>query len=570
MISLQRKAHIDGDHPRTPSVPRSTARAWTGLAGILALAAGGCGAESNSTANEPVGSIASKATGGLAWSHTPPGGLDPKNIPQLVSITFDDNFGLADPASVGGVNDINTFYKGKNNPAGAGNADDFDGKPIGATFYYTTIYLSDSSETVIGGKPGEDSMGRNRAAWSTAFENGHEAADHTVNHFNGGVVNIDPDDCCKPRNWSVADWTAEIKAAKDKLIDPTTGVGAKATDVIGFRTPFLGYNDNVFKSLTDQGFAYDTTIPNCFADDEDATKCSWPHTLDNGSPDADVLAQKFTSDTNSGADFQPPWTFPKVMSHPGLWELPPTTLVVPPDTEAATYKFTAGLRARVLSNAGVARLPYPSIYEKSTGKLAGLDYSILIDAQLTPAEMTAILEYNLDQHIAGNRSPIVFIAHSHLYAYSSPDDNPDTPSKAIRDARWKGLTDFITYALTKPEVRIVPAKDILAWVEKAAANTTAPDGGTVTPGEGGTAGGTPGDDSGGGGTGGTTGSGGSSGSAGTAGSSGSATGGSAGAGDSGSDSGCGCRVGGTRPFTASSALALLAGAALVARRRRRS
>jgi MYXO-CTERM domain-containing protein len=542
------------------------------LVSLLALAAAGCGAEPGSSSGEPpTGTVSQKATAGLAWSHDPPGGLDPKSIPQLVSITFDDNFGLADPSSTGGINDINAFYKGKSNPTGANNPANFDGAPIGATFYYTTIYLSDSSETVIGGKPGEDSQGRNRAAWKTAFENGHEAADHTVNHFNGGVVNIDPDDCCRPRNWSVSDWTAEIKAAKDKLIDPTTGIGATANDVIGFRTPFLGYNDNVFKSLTDQGFAYDTTIPNCFADDEDATKCSWPYSLDTGSPDNEVLAKKFSSYADSGADFQPPWTFPKVTNHPGLWELPPTTLVVPPDSEAAKYQFTAGLRNRVLTNPGKARLPYPSIYEKSTGKLAGLDYSILIDAALDPKEMAAILKYNLDQHITGNRAPIVFIAHSHLYAYSSPDDNPDTPSKSVRDARWAGLTDFITYALTKPEVRIVPAKDILKWVQNAATTGPAGDGGTVTPAEGGSGGSASGDDSG-GGTGGSTGSGGSSGTAGSGGTTGTAGSGTAGSAGSAAsdDSGCGCRVGSSRSMGTTGALALLAGLGLVARRRRRA
>ncbi|MCI0618749.1 hypothetical protein L0244_37710, partial [bacterium] len=63
-------------------------------------------------------------------------------------------------------------------------------------------------------------------------------------------------------------------------------------------------------------------------------------------------------------------------------------------------------------------------------------------------------------------SPLVFIAHSHLYAYSSAESNPDTPTAAARDERWKGITDFITYALSKRETRIVTTKDILAWVKQ--------------------------------------------------------------------------------------------------------
>src|SRR5262249_9737763 len=155
----------------------------------------------------------------------------------------------------------------------------------------------------------------------------------------------------------------------------------------GFRTPYLGYNDALFTALQDLHFTYDTTLPNCFGDTEDGTNCSWPYTLDNGSPDADVLASKFSKAYNGIT-----WSFPKVTSHPGLWEMPPTTLIVPPDSAAATYKFTAGLRGRITANAST--LGYPDIWEPSTGKIAGLDYTLLNDAQVQPDEMRAILEYN--------------------------------------------------------------------------------------------------------------------------------------------------------------------------------
>ena len=53
-------------------------------------------------------------------------------------------------------------------------------------------------------------------------------------------------------------------------------------------------------------------------------------------------------------------------------------------------------------------------------KMAGLDYALLNDANIVPDEMRAILEFNLDLHLKGNRSPFIFIAHSFNYAYSSP------------------------------------------------------------------------------------------------------------------------------------------------------
>jgi hypothetical protein len=169
----------------------------------------------------------------------------------------------------------------------------------------------------------------------------------------------------------------------------------------------------------------------------------------------DTIARKFST-----PNAKIPITFPKVTSHPGLWELPPTTLIIPPDTVASKYSFTPGLRDRVAKR---HPMPYPSIYEPATGKIAGLDYTLLIDAGLSGAEMSTVLKYNLDLHLAGNRSPLIFIGHSHLYTSSSPESNPDTPTPAVRDERWKGITDFIDYALTKPETRIVAARDILRF-----------------------------------------------------------------------------------------------------------
>ena len=391
------------------------------------------------------------------WSRMPPAGLKPAEVPQFVAVTFDDNFGLAVPGSVGGVSAIVEFYAGKHNPVGRGNPADFDGVPIRATFFDTSIYMVDSSKMVLGGKRGEDQGGRNRAAWRSAVEAGAETADHTVNHLNGGSIGTSREACCCPRNWSAAEWRGEIASCRTTLTDPRFGLGAH--DVIGFRAPFLNYNDNLFAALQDLGFAYDSSVPNCFDDTEDGTNCSWPYSLDHGSQDADSFTRTLNAANPPRAQHQ---TLPAaVKAHPGLWELPPTTLIIPPDTLADRYDFATGLRDRVA--AGVA-LSDPSVYQASSAKIYGGDYTLLIDAGVTGDEMRAILEYNLDLHLSGNRSPLIFSAHAHLYAFSTPEDNPDTPTDADRKARWKGLTEFITYALTKPEVRVVASRDVLEWM----------------------------------------------------------------------------------------------------------
>src|SRR5262245_46582723 len=90
------------------------------------------------------------------WSQTPPAKLAPANVPQFVAITFDDNFGLASAKATGGMNYILDFYKGRKNPGGNGNPANFDGQPIHASFYQTSIYVIDDSAKALGGKPGED------------------------------------------------------------------------------------------------------------------------------------------------------------------------------------------------------------------------------------------------------------------------------------------------------------------------------------------------------------------------------------------------------------------------------
>jgi hypothetical protein len=387
---------------------------------------------------------------------TGPGTGSVNEAPQFVSVTFDDNFGLASPGAVGGVRAIVEYFAGKHNPAGRGNPVDFDGAPIRTTFFDTSVYMVDPSKRVLGGYRGEDWRGRNRSAWKAAIM-AHEMADHTVNHFNGGTVPAGKEDCCRARDWDIAHWIAEIASCRTLLTDPHFGLGAK--DVIGFRAPYLSYNDAMFSSLQKLGFVYDSSLPNCFANDEDGTNCSWPYLLDHGSPDAETLAHKLrTSNTRH------PILLPLVGNHRGLWELPITTLIIPPDAVASKYHFKTGLRDRIKLHA--ASLFF---YEPSSGKITGVDYTLLIEAGVTGDEMRAILEYNLDLHLSGNHSPLVFVAHSHLYAFSTPEDDPDTPSDAERKARWKGLTEFIAYALTKPEVRVVAGKDIIEWMRAATA-----------------------------------------------------------------------------------------------------
>src|SRR5439155_13165054 len=130
-------------------------------------------------------------------------------------------------------------------------------------------------------------------------------------------------------------------------------------------------------------------------------------------------------------------------------------LIIPPDSAASTYGFSPGLRARIAS-LGLA----PGAYEVSSGKIDSADITMFVNAKMTSAEVTATLEYNLDLHLAGNRSPFVIEAHSHVYAsnYTAPPAAPDYVE------RQHAIETFVAYALAKPGVRARPVRDIIAWM----------------------------------------------------------------------------------------------------------
>jgi MYXO-CTERM domain-containing protein len=447
----------------------------------------------------------------VAWSKKPPG-LEPVDAPQFVAVTFDDNFvsGLGDVS--GGMTWATTFFEPLKNPAGSGFAPTWDGSPVRTTFFDNCVYLQDDPT---------------KKSWKTAREAGHEIANHTVNHPNGG-------------SFTAMQWTDEIAPCTAALTNPDSGVGVTVDDVRGFRAPYLAYSSELFGVLTAQGLWYDTSIQSCWADGDDGKACAWPYTLDQGSPDAVELTTKFQT--------------PSVPAASGLWEATPTVLFVPPDEMASKYGFEPGLRQRVPTD-----MPAPSFYEPATGRIAPLDVTLFVDAGLSPAEVLATLKYTLDLRLAGNRAPFIFIAHTHVYAsnYGAAPQAPDA------SARQKAIEDFVLYALAKPTVRMRPVTDLIEWMRH-----PQPLDGLVTakPATGGAGGGA---GSGGGGSDGVAGGGGvagnlSAGSGGAAGASGVA-GASAGDTPRAQDASCSCRV--SRQTGDAAWLAALLGLALARRRR---
>ena len=358
------------------------------------------------------GESVGNAAEALAIASSPPGGLAVSQVPQFVSVTFDDNFNTE------GMDWATSFFRTLRNPNGSGNPGTFDGALVRTTFPCNSVYL-----------------GGMQASWQTAVNDGHEIANHTVNHGDGIAYSTDQ-------------WQQEVANCSAQLL---SGLSNQSPAVVlkGFRSPYLHYDDNLFGVLLANHLSYDSSIMNCWADGQDGTNCSWPYTLDSGSADANAIVSKW-----SGRNVVP------VGAHAGLWEMPVAVVFVPGDALAAQYGFAPGLRERIQNLLGGAQ--NPNFFEQSTGKMVGMDITMVLDGRMTKAEALATLEYTLDLHRAGNRAPMIFVAHTHVYASNWDGNAPGVPNTVDRR---NIIQEFVTYALSKPEVRMRPLADVMAWMK---------------------------------------------------------------------------------------------------------
>jgi hypothetical protein len=67
----------------------------------------------------------------------------------------------------------------------------------------------------------------------------------------------------------------------------------------------------------------------------------------------------------------------------------------------------------------------------------------------------------MDLRLEGNRAPFMVGAHTGIYAKEYDSDPVINISEA---ERRKAVEDFLDYALSKPEVRIVPPSAIIQWM----------------------------------------------------------------------------------------------------------
>jgi hypothetical protein len=328
----------------------------------------------------------------------------PGNLPPAKVPLF-VSLGFDDNPSGEAVQWVMSLFAGLKNPPGSGNPATYDGTPARGSFYHTSRFAPDA-----------------QSAWRAAHQAGFETGNHTVNHRHGG--NLEGGE-----NFNEATWAREITGCNDTL---TGAVGVPAAAITGFRTPFLEYNGHTFPAVKAAGFWYDCSIQEGTDLDQDGTNFFWPYTLDQGSP-GHATDRRLTPIT----------TWPA-----GLWEMPAYRVIIPDDADAARYGLPPGLRARL---AAMKRT-----FTEANPKISGLDYN-LWSYGLSGPEFTATLKHALELRRRGNRAPLLFGMHSDLYT------GQPMPGASITDRR-RAVAEFLQYAVSLPEVRVVTTRSVLDWI----------------------------------------------------------------------------------------------------------
>lgn len=384
-------------------------------------------------------------TDNMPPSQNPPGNLKPAEVPMFVTIGFDDNSltGLDEdnpdlvPENPEGLLWAKEYFRDLKNPDGSGNIGTYDGTQVRVAFYNTTFYAS--------GYNG-DNPALVRKIWNDLYNEGHEAGNHTQSHSESlkkGSADTWRKEVQTCMEWMTKPLAPDTMALWQQAESSQYGAGIPREDIVGFRTPFLAYGGPLFPTLKEEGLIYDCTVEEGNHWEMNGTDFRWPYTLDGGSPGHE---EGWSGDTANNTDG---FTVPEV---PGFWQLPNHVAIIPSAEEAKKFGIDYEIADVVAANI--------KWFEKGHNKITMFDYNLWAQAKLNNAEVLAIMKHNLDLRLKGNRAPLMIGAHTE---YFHSKKNADCTNATNVRERQKVFEDFIEYALSKPEVRVVRPIDIISW-----------------------------------------------------------------------------------------------------------
>lgn len=331
-----------------------------------------------------------------------PGGLAPEDTPMFVCFGWDDN------AYADAMIWSDTLFKDKVNK---------DGSPARATYFISAGLASDHFRDV-GGQTPEDV----KNSWLSAYRNGHEIGNHTFSHPNGGTKVAG--DGSAGQNFTKDQWLSEMQQCQDSL---SAILGIEQSEILGFRTPYLGVNQGDYDAQKEMGIKYDCSIEygygqgwddhdepggsywNSMANAETRKKLYWPFTMENGHIPGNTYAPEFRA--------------------PGQWMFTVYTYLKP-----------------------------------SGGEVTGFDGNMWTSG-FDKATFVNTLLYNFKLQREGNKCPITINTHTDNYSEFSPGNYGKYKYKEEWQQRREAIEEFLDSVLQYEDVRVVPYKDVISWIK---------------------------------------------------------------------------------------------------------
>ncbi len=246
-------------------------------------------------------------------------------------------------------------------------------------------------------------------AHRNAYLKGHEIGNHTYNHQPASTEAGWREELSKTNAYITRSYNCDDSGAT------ANGLGIPASQIYGIRAPMDAYNSAMYTVGQELGFTYGASTATGYSfNGDDATSHYWPGTLETEFPRQGIL--------------------PSTGSHPGFWEIPQSRLDVPPEL--------GGGQIGYCDSDWFYKTPDRSVERPAS-------------------EIAAILKYNLDKHLAGNRAPLHLCLHGNAWGKAEHESSRSARVLALQAA----LKDFLDYALSKPEARVVRQIDVINWMK---------------------------------------------------------------------------------------------------------